>query len=73
MAVSFLEQLGPAASIPFAGLLPPVRIAMVFNGDAVGGKADVYMVAALRVLAGTVGENPAKIVKQNPAGIGDFK
>jgi hypothetical protein len=63
MAIPLLEQFVPTANISLVSLLLPMRIAMVFNGDTVGGKADIYMVAALWILTDTIRKNLAKVVK----------
>lgn len=63
MAIPLLEQFVPTANISLVSILPPMRIAMVFNGNTAGGEADIYMVATLWILTDTIRKNLAKVVK----------
>lgn len=48
-------------------------IALVLNGNAMGGETDIQMIAALRILAGAIRKDLAQVVKKDAAGIGHLK
>ena len=48
-------------------------IALVFNGNAMGGEADIQMIATLRILTGAIRKDLAQVIKEDAAGIGHLK